>query len=213
MGAIYKITNTLNGKAYIGQTTQPAKRIAYHMNGHGNRLIKNAITKYGRDVFTYEILYDGIIPELLSRYEVDAIKKYGTLAPKGYNLTTGGEFAKELSAETRQKISEAHKGKKMSADACRKISELHKGRPHSAEHRRKVSESKIGSKNAFFGKTHTPETRHKISDAGKGNTRAKGNTHWVGRKHTVESRRKMSESRKRYWAEKKAKRQQRENPR
>ena len=67
MGSIYKITNTVNGKAYIGQTIHDAEktRIRDHLNGTGNgsRLVRRAINKYGKDAFTYEILYDGIIPE------------------------------------------------------------------------------------------------------------------------------------------------------
>ena len=45
MGSIYKITNTVNGKAYIGQTRHDAEktRMRDHFNGHGNRILKNSV--------------------------------------------------------------------------------------------------------------------------------------------------------------------------
>ena len=73
---------------------------------------------------------------------------------------------KLLSAETRIKISEAHKGKRLSEEHCRKISEAHKGKkrlPFSEEHRRKISEAKKGKK-------HSADTRMKISKSIKGMT-------------------------------------------
>ena len=106
MGSIYKITNTVNGKAYIGQTIHDAVtgRIRKHLNesSRGNQLVKRAVKKYGKDVFIYEILHDGIIPELLDSYEIEAIEKHNTLAPNGYNLTHGGEGGIP-SEETRKK--------------------------------------------------------------------------------------------------------------
>ena len=116
MGSIYKITNRRNGKAYIGQTTRDAykTRIRDHLNGtqHGSRLVKHAIEKYGQDVFTVEILHDGIIPEFLNTLEIEAIAKFNTVAPNGYNLDTGGNGVGSPSGETRRKLSEANKGKK-----------------------------------------------------------------------------------------------------
>ena len=60
MGCIYKITNTVNDKSYIGQTRHDVKktRIRKHLNGNGNRIIKQAIAKYGQSAFTYEILHE-----------------------------------------------------------------------------------------------------------------------------------------------------------
>ena len=176
MGSIYKITNTVNGKAYIGQTRHDAEktRIPIHFAGKGNRVIKNAIKKYGKDAFTYDILHDGIIPEFLNDLEKETIEKFNTVAPHGYNLTTGGEGT-SFSLETRRKISEVHKGRKRSPEACRKMSEAHKGRKLSDETRRKMSEAHKGKKRtdehcrnlsqANRGKKLSLETRRKISDA------------------------------------------------
>ena len=211
MGSIYKITNTVNGKAYIGQTVHDAVkgRINDHLNrtANGSRLVKRSIEKYGKDAFTYEILHDGIIPEFLDTLEIEAIAKFNTIAPRGYNLERGGNNGKTLSAETRRKISEAHKGKTLSAETRRKISEATTGENHPMF-------GKPPTK-GFLGKRHTPETRHKISEATTGEknhrygklapnrgkprsaeTRRKISEANKGKRHTPETRRKISEAHK-----------------
>lgn len=210
MGSIYKITNNRNGKAYIGQTIHDAvnTRIRDHLAGKGNRILKQALAKYGADAFTFEILHDGIIPEFLNDLEKEAIAKFNTVTPHGYNLTAGGEDGVR-SKEARLKISEAkkgqtpwNKGKPFSEETRRKISEALKGKPckpqseetrrkrsiaftgeknprygkpgtmkgrkHSLEARRRMSESTKGEKNPNFGKTHSAETRRRISEGNKG---------------------------------------------
>ena len=197
MGSIYKITNTLNGKSYIGQTIHDAekKRIRYHFDGHGNRVLKNAIKKYGREAFTFEILHDGIIPEFLNTLEIEAIAKFNTIAPHGYNLTTGGESSSH-SEETKRKISESktgernpNYGKPRSAETRRKQSEANKGKKRAPETKRKISESKTGEKNPNYGKPISEETKRKMSEANKGKTA------WnKDRSFSEETKRKMSEA-------------------
>ena len=191
MGSIYKITNTVNGKAYIGQTIHDAEktRIRDHFrsNGKGSQLIKDDIEKYGQDAFTYEILHDGIIPGFLDTLEKEVIAKFNTLAPHGYNLTEGGGGGSR-SEETRRKMSEAKKGKPSP----------NKGKPHSEEHRRKISE-------AMKGKTLSEETRRKISENNstkrpevrrKLSEAHKGQTPWnKGKTPSEETRRKISAAR------------------
>ena len=179
MGSIYKITNTVNGKAYIGQTIQDAEktRIRDHLTGNGNRILKNAVKKYGREAFTFEILHDGIIPEFLDTLEKEAIAKFNTLTPNGYNLRTGGGRGTSLSEKSRRKLSETMKEVMNRPEVRRKVSESQKGRVFSEEHRRKLSE-------AHKGKIILKKTRRKISEANK------------GRKHSQEFCRKISEAKK-----------------
>ena len=58
--ALYKITNVINGKSYIGQSVDPKKRFASHINrsknDSDNSPIHSAIKKYGKENFTLEIL-------------------------------------------------------------------------------------------------------------------------------------------------------------
>ncbi|MXV84953.1 hypothetical protein F4Z98_16475, partial [Candidatus Poribacteria bacterium] len=113
MGSIYKITNTLSGMAYIGKTVHDAEktRKRNHLSGRGNKPLKDDIDKYGEDVFTFEILHDGIIPEFLDTLEREEIAKHNTMKPYGYNQNRGGGGVCSHSEETRQKMSEALKGK------------------------------------------------------------------------------------------------------
>ena len=192
MGCIYLIRNLKNNKCYIGKTIRDAvkTRIRDHLSGKGNRIVKQAVEKYGCDAFTYEILHDGVIPEFLDTLEKEAIEKFNTVSPHGYNLTTGGEGGSHCE-ETRQKMSEAHSGKSLSEEHCRKISEANKGEKHH-----------------FFGKSHSEESKQKMSESHKGHIpwnkgkplseehRRKHAEVHKGRKHSEESKQKMSESHK-----------------
>ena len=190
MGSIYKITNTVNGKAYIGQTIQDAEktRIRDHLtgNGKGSQLIKDDIEKYGQDVFTYEILHGSILPEFLDMLEKEAIEKFNTIAPHGYNQTNGGSGSgTQVSSKTRQKMSKAHKGKKHSAETKRKMSETHKGKSRPEETKRKISAARKGEKNPMYGKSPSEETRRKLSEANKGKP---------GKPLSAETKRKISKA-------------------
>ena len=203
MGSIYKIINTVNGKAYIGQTYRDVETRVFkeHLRGHSSncRGLSNAVKKHGANNFTYEILHDGIIPEFLDDLEREAIEKFNTVSPYGYNLTTGGEGGspseetrrkisaslkgKTFSQETRRKISEANTGRKHSEEFRRKMSEAHTGKkrgPLPEETRRKISEANTGEKNHLFGKQLSPEHRRKIGEAN------------AGKKRSEKTRRKMS---------------------
>lgn len=95
MGLIYKATNKMTGKAYIGQTIGDlSHRQAKHYNDakrFGKTYFHRAINKYGKSAFTWSVVVDGIDSlEELNRLEAVAIDKYKTMAPYGYNLVTGG---------------------------------------------------------------------------------------------------------------------------
>ncbi len=90
--AIYKITNKLNGKIYIGQSVNPYRRFAAHCSraktGEDNYPIHSAIKKYGKENFELEILE---WTEDYNEREKMLIKEYNSKVPNGYNLTDGGE--------------------------------------------------------------------------------------------------------------------------
>lgn len=99
MWKIYKITNLINGKSYIGQTDQKVEdRWRDHKNGKTskNSPLKRAIEKYGWDNFSKEVIDTAdSLEEALSK-EIYWIDHYQTCIPvfgknSGYNLTRGGE--------------------------------------------------------------------------------------------------------------------------
>ncbi|MBR1645271.1 MAG: GIY-YIG nuclease family protein [Selenomonadaceae bacterium] len=185
-GVIYKITNKLNGKIYIGQTTQTLnRRIGQHKRA--NSVIGQAIRKHGWKNFTVEVLEECDTLEQLNEREKFWIAHFDCKAPKGYNLTDGGDGASSL--ESREKMSESHTGKKLSAEHRKKIGATFKGVQKSPEHRRKIGAAQCGEKNHFFGKHHTEAARIKISEAGKGKPSS-----FLGKHHTDESKAKLSVS-------------------
>jgi group I intron endonuclease len=111
---IYLVTNTINGKQYVGQTITKYSKL-----GHGHA-VRDAYKKYGRKNFTYETIVSGISCEMFLDYaEKFWIDKLNTVVPNGYNLETGGRWGKivnhkpnlgkKASAETRAKMSESQK--------------------------------------------------------------------------------------------------------
>ena len=111
---IYKITNRINGKIYIGQTRSTIKkRFSQHCETRNKTAIGLAIKKYGSDNFEYAILYDNIETlKELNKKEIECIKLYNSISPNGYNIESGGKviFANK---ETREKISKALKGREI----------------------------------------------------------------------------------------------------
>jgi len=94
MIGIYKITNLINGKSYIGLSTHIEDRWQYHKTCYNwerekNKLLYKAIIKYGIENFNFEVLEE-CLPEELSDKEKYYIEKYDTYK-NGYNMTAGGE--------------------------------------------------------------------------------------------------------------------------
>ena len=89
--AIYKITNLVNGKVYIGQSIHPDKRWWEHCNRAKNCTdnypIHLAITKYGAESFSMEIIE---WTEDYDNREKELIAKYNSICPNGYNVSLGG---------------------------------------------------------------------------------------------------------------------------
>jgi hypothetical protein len=97
-GIIYKVTNIINNKIYIGQTIRGInKRKAIHIYRALKKIEKNcyfhnAIRKYGIESFKWEIVWKGAV-KFLNKKEIEYIKKYKSyfIYNKGYNLTRGGD--------------------------------------------------------------------------------------------------------------------------
>lgn len=134
MGYIYKITNIINGKLYIGQTRKTIEeRFKAHIKNarrHVNRYLYDAMNKYGYDNFVPSLIEecDDI---LLDEREIYWIQLYNTTDKNiGYNMTSGGGGGDTWTnnphkAETSKKISEHNKGRHFfSPEFHKKIVEL-----------------------------------------------------------------------------------------
>lgn len=88
MVGIYKITNSINGKIYIGQSINIERRFSEHCRKN-ETLIDKEIQKIGKDFFTFEVIEKCSLSELDNR-EIYWIKYYNSLFPSGYNCTEGG---------------------------------------------------------------------------------------------------------------------------
>ena len=120
MGYIYKITNTINNKLYIGQTRKTIEeRFQMHIRKakqHANRYLYDAMNKYGYDNFVPSEIEE-CDDSLLDEREIYWIAYYNTANKQyGYNMTIGGGGGDTWTnnnhkEETSRKISEHNKGK------------------------------------------------------------------------------------------------------
>jgi len=157
---IYKITNTINGKFYIGSAVNFGKRWKNKYNKH----LTASFVKYGREAFNFEILlFCKGDKEALLFYEQRAIDVY---KPE-YNMCpiAGSLLGFKHSNKTKQKMSAARKGKPNP-----KLSAALKGIPKSDEHKQNMSAAQKGKPKpkvsaALKGKKLSEETRANISTA------------------------------------------------
>lgn len=208
---IYVITNTANGKQYVGQTRcGVVERWRKHWsrsetNSGACPALAAAIRKYGKDAFTIDVIHE--LPLDAPQQEIDAaeqtaIRERGTLSPNGYNLEEGGKGGRP-SAETRAKRSAALKGKPLSDEHRRKLSESQKGR-------KRTSTAEIaGYKRRVDMLTGVPRSPEIIAKAvatrrGKPKTEAekaaakRHSEFMTGRTESSEHRAKISQSMKAY---------------
>ena len=94
-GIIYCITNTVNGKQYVGQTTKALiSRWRWHLryaNAGSQGALHASIRKYGTKVLRIEQIDSAASLEELNKKETSWIAQLNTFTPHGYNLTRGGD--------------------------------------------------------------------------------------------------------------------------
>ena len=179
---IYRITNKVNGKTYIGQ--HKYKKLNDKYMGSGV-LLGKAKKKYGIKNFEKEILeFDIPNVDLANDWEQMYILFERVKGKAEYNIANGGYGNKGFhhSEETRRKISEINKGKHLSEETRRKLSEINKGVNHHN-----------------YGKHLSEETKRKISEMNKGKhipTNKFNTDYWKGKKFSEEHKRKLSEAKK-----------------
>lgn len=156
-GYIYRTTNTVNGKTYVGQHKSSSFDRSYLGSG---RLLKLAISKYGRRSFTVEVLQWCETKEELDSAEIEQIKSHRERGLAEYNIAPGGGglvmcgkdnpfFGRKHSEETKRHLSRL-------ASLRRGESSPLFGIPKSPEHVAKTRRT---------GSTQSPETRRKIGES------------------------------------------------
>jgi len=165
MGYIYKITNTVNKKSYIGYSERPESRWTGHKRGRGSLLVFQAIKKYGLDNFIFEVIAQDIVEN-----EDKYIQENNTLVPNGYNLCYGGGLPPNHKGKSYTQIYGNEQAEIQRLK--RQNKQLERGGygpvKHKEETKRKISKAVSGENNPMFGKVHSNESKKKISKANKG---------------------------------------------
>jgi group I intron endonuclease len=205
MAFIYRITNKINGKKYIGQTTckDPLERWKGHQKairqGKGCPFLRKAVVKYGIENFQFEVIHT-CLDEQRDEKEKEFIMSENSLIPHGYNMAMGGQgggfIGKKHSPESKEKISQASiKAQKlMSAEMkesiSKKLSEKMKiiKKDVSEETCKKISEKRKGR---LLSESHKQKISHSL----------KGRTLMSNSDKSLETRRKISEGAKKRVAE------------
>lgn len=196
---VYKITNTINQKIYIGITTRSlSQRWAEHCKearSNSQKAIHRAIRKYHVENFQKEIIDNSSqsLEELFLK-EKGYIEQYNSFNnPQGYNCTSGGDFF-QMTSEERLKRAQRMLGCKHTEETKLKISQTKKLYPTiiTDEYRQKISQS---SKGRIF----TPESIEKRAKKLRGQKRTPEQKQKMGFKNigrilTKEHRQKISQN-------------------
>lgn len=148
---IYKSTNKITGKIYIGQTTKSLEqRIKGHLNESKidkNRPFLLSINKYGIGNFVFEIIDSADNLNELNDKEIYWIDFCNSVSPNGYNVTGGGQGKKMISTnELSKRISkglqnsEKWQKTKNSEEYKKKFLGRNKGKKFTPEHKEKIWE-------------------------------------------------------------------------
>jgi group I intron endonuclease len=195
---IYKTTNQINGKIYVGKAADG--RLLNKYLGSGLNLLK-AIKLYGRENFQIKIIDVASDAIDQNRKEIFWIAFYNSRNPKiGYNISPGGDgfasgknnpmFGRPMSEETKRKIGNTNKrsllGRNLSDETKHKIGETLTGIKRTIETKRKISNSRKGIK---FSEEH----KQNMSLAHKGKPSVN-----KGKKLSAEHREKISLAHRRH---------------
>lgn len=213
---IYKITNLVNGKIYIGQTVSVKSRWQAHKRAINKpiQVIHHAFVKYGIDNFFFEVVATCFDQDAANEAETTIVIQEKSLIPNGYNVTNGGynapktaewiasmtgpnnpNYGKPISEEQKKKYQKTISNRVLSDEDRKKLGVANigntysLGRKASDETKQKLSESHLGQKAWNKGKVTSDETKQKISEANKGKPGSR-----KGVKLTEEQKQRISNS-------------------
>lgn len=169
---VYKITNKLNAKVYIGcgDVSDRIYKHKYYLGKrqHSNSHLQNAWDKYGEENFEFDVLVY-CKKKFAKQIEKELIQNYSSDVPEfGYNNTEGGELEKHTE-QSKRKISNALRGRDITWGD--KISKSKKGSSVSEKVIKKIKENREsfeGENNPFYGLSHSEEAKEKMSKAKQG---------------------------------------------
>lgn len=200
---IYKATNLINGKTYIGQTVRTLRaRMLEHLR-HDKTHFDRALKKYGIENFKVVIIDSANTVDDLNEKEIFWINFYRSFGENGYNMCEGGgntigyhhtEQTKKAMSEKKRTVYVGAKnpfyGKHHSKESCEKMSQSRKGRIITPEWRKHISEnskSKVKVQNIetgeVFNSVKEAAEKYKIapthiSRVCRGKRKTSGGFHW-----------------------------------
>ena len=173
MASLYRLDFS-SGKSYIGATTQKLKyRMQKHraaaLHGIGTQFdVHRAWAEFGEPEL---VILAEVAPEDLAQAEMEAVARFNTLEPNGYNLTAGGKRTK-FSGKTSKRRSASFTGRIYSENTRKNMSEAAKKRDPSTRkdlskfwEGKKQSPEHIAKRIRPKGWHHSEETKQKISEA------------------------------------------------
>jgi len=192
---IYKISNSVNEKIYIGSALNYNLRISKHINSlnlnkHHNRILQNHVNKYGINTLIFDIVEHILDSDNLIQREqfyIDTLKpefnicriagncagrKWSDSMRKKMKGKKGGMLGKKASPETLKRMSEARTGVKLpplTDERKKRLSDYFKENPVNYWKGKKRSEAdKEKMRNVKLGKKASDETKKKMSEKRKG---------------------------------------------
>lgn len=204
-GIVYKITNLINNKVYIGITTRTLKkRIGEHItiskSKNTTMCIHRSIAKYGINSFKWEIIDKAESFDELNNKERYYIVKYNSLIPNGYNCAEGGTNGYTLKAHPNAK--EIYKKNALKRTGQKRSQEFKDGRSgdknpnYGGIYSKCEGPVKLNKENKgknleeIYGEEKAKEIKQKLSEKSSGK-----NNVMYGKTHTPEARDKIRKAR------------------
>ena len=195
---IYKLTNKVNGKIYVGKTEKSlADRLSRHLacaKRKVNRYLYDAMNHYEYDNFEISLIEECSTRDILDDREKYWIRAFNSLYPSGYNMTIGGGGGNTLASWTEEQRKELYSRQTAKRVGMRRTEEQ-KSRMKAAAKRREEAKTeqqkkeisdKIRAINIEKGICPSKEFWGKKGQEG----------FFKGKKHTEEAKKKVSLSRK-----------------
>ena len=192
---IYQIRNKLTGMIYIGQHQTTDLNDGYM--GSGPKIVY-AIKKYGIENFEKTILFECSSEEEMNKKEAEIVDEAFIARDDVYNIELGGKGGwTHLSKSSKSKASKQrwqNMSKQQRRHSVKAAHEASKGRIHSANERQRISDglkalyANDPSKKGMLGKTHSDESRQKMSKSHSGKNNNQYGKMWICNDETHESK-------------------------